>query len=120
MKICYVINSLDGGGGALPLPNVIGVMREAGHEVAVVSLMERDGRARPALEAADIPYTVIGGPRRRFLSTAIRLARIVRRTRPGGHGSRRSRGRQVAGVQFRSLRMVARAPPSISHLAPFT
>ena len=82
MKICYVINSLDGGGGALPLPNVIGVMRAAGHEVAVVSLMERDGRARPALDAAGIPYTVIGGPKRRFVSTAFRLAGIVRRTRP--------------------------------------
>lgn len=82
MKICYIINSLDGGGGALPLPNVIGVMRAAGHEVSVVSLMERDGRARPALEAAGIPYVVIGGPKRRIFSTAIRLARIVRATRP--------------------------------------
>lgn len=82
MRILYVINSLDGGGGALPLPHVIGVMRSAGHDVRVVSLMERDGRARPGLEAAGIPYEVIGGPRRRFVETALRLDRIVRRERP--------------------------------------
>jgi len=82
MRILYVINSLDGGGGALPLPRVVDVLRSAGHEVGVVSLMERDGRARPALEAAGITYEVIGGPRRRYLQTAQRLDRIVRRVRP--------------------------------------
>lgn len=82
MRILYVINSLDGGGGALPLPHVIGVMRDAGHDVHVVSLMERDGRARPVLEDAGIEYEVIGGPKRRFVETAWRLDRIVRRVRP--------------------------------------
>lgn len=82
MRILYVINSLDGGGGALPLPHIIGVMRAEGHEVYVVALMERDGRARPLLDAQAIPYEVIGGPKRRYLETAWRLDRIVRSWRP--------------------------------------
>ncbi|MFA7440821.1 MAG: glycosyltransferase [Sphingomonadaceae bacterium] len=82
MKILYIINSLDGGGGALPLPDVIDVMRDAGHAVLVVSLMERDGRARPLLSAAGIPYVVIGGAKRRFASTAIRLDKLIWEWRP--------------------------------------
>ncbi|WP_371424661.1 glycosyltransferase family 4 protein [Tardiphaga sp.] len=82
MKICYVINSLDGGGGALPVPNIVKVMRAAGHEVFVVALMERDGRARPALEAAATPYTVIGGARRAYVRTAVQLSGLVRGMAP--------------------------------------
>jgi len=82
MRILYVINSLDGGGGALPLPHIIRVMRANGHEVHVVALMERDGRARPLLDAQAIPYEVIGGPKRRYVETAWRLDRIVRVQRP--------------------------------------
>jgi len=82
MRISYVINSLDGGGAALPLVNVIGVMREAGHQVSVISLMERDGRARPWLDQAGIPYQVIGGSRRSFVGTSLRLHRALRAERP--------------------------------------
>ncbi|ATC24380.1 MULTISPECIES: glycosyltransferase [Caulobacter] len=82
MKICYVINSLDGGGGALPLPRILAVLRAAGHEVFVVSLMERDGLARPVLEATGTPYAVIGGAKRRFVRTALRLNRIVKTMAP--------------------------------------
>jgi len=82
MRILYVINSLDGGGGALPLPHIIGVMRAEGHDVHVVALMERDGRARPLLDAQAIPYEVIGGPKRRYVETAWRLDRIIRARRP--------------------------------------
>lgn len=82
MRILYVINSLDGGGAALPLADVIGVMRDAGHEVSVASLMERDGRARGRLEAAAIPYSVVGGRRRGTIRTAFRLDRLLARDRP--------------------------------------
>ena len=82
MRILYVINSLDGGGAALPLPDVIGLMRGAGHDVSVVSLMERDGRARPALDRAGIPYRVVGGARRDFVRPGVHLRRIVRAESP--------------------------------------
>lgn len=81
MRICYVINSLDGG-AAFPLPAIAGVLRTAGYDVVVVALMERDGRARAGLEASDIPYVVIGGATRRYAATALRLAAVVRAMRP--------------------------------------
>lgn len=82
MRILYVINSLDGGGAALPLLAVIGLMRAAGHEVRVVSLMERDGRGRAALDAAAIAYDVIGGARRAPLRSFVRLGRLADAWRP--------------------------------------
>lgn len=82
MKILYVINSLDGGGGALPLPRVLGLMRDAGHAVEVVALMRRDGRACAPLTAAGFPFTFLGGEQRRWLGPARRLYAHVRRTRP--------------------------------------
>lgn len=82
MRIAYIINSLDAGGGAFPVPSIIDVMRGQGHEVSVTALMQRDGLARAGLDQAGIPYQVIGGPRRRYLSTARRLDRILRDQKP--------------------------------------
>lgn len=82
MRILYVINSLDGGGGALPLPRVLGLMREAGHEVEVVALMRRDGRACEPLRAAGFRFSVLGGGERRWLAPAGRLYAHARAVRP--------------------------------------
>jgi glycosyltransferase involved in cell wall biosynthesis len=82
MRILYLINSLDGGGGALPLPHLVSVMRAAGHDVKVIALMERNGRAKSALDAAGIEHRLIGGAKRRYVSTALHLDRIVREHRP--------------------------------------
>ncbi|MXP26743.1 glycosyltransferase [Altererythrobacter indicus] len=82
MRILYVINSLDGGGGALPLVDILSSFRDAGHEAIVVSLMERDGRARPGVEAAGFEVQVIGGAQRRFVSTALTLDKIIRKRKP--------------------------------------
>ena len=76
MRIAYVINSLEGGGAALPIPRIIGVMREAGAEVAVFALQRRDGRALPSIEGARIPVRVRDGtgghlPALRWLDMAI-------------------------------------------------
>lgn len=77
-----MINSLDGGGGALPLPRVLGLMRETGHVVEVIALMRRDGRACEPLRAAGIPFTFVGGAERRWLAPAAGLYARVRALRP--------------------------------------
>lgn len=82
MSILYVINSLDGGGGALPLPRVLGLMRDAGHEVEVVALMRRDGRACEPLRAAGFRYSFVGAGERRWLAPAARLYAHARAVRP--------------------------------------
>lgn len=73
MKIGYIINSLDGGGAAHPVADVVGLMREQGHEVRVYALMQKDGLARGRLDAAGIPYEMLGGATRERLAAPLRL-----------------------------------------------
>ncbi len=51
MRIAYVINSVEGGGAALPVPAVTRVLRDAGEQVEVFVLTRRDERALPAMLA---------------------------------------------------------------------
>ena len=82
MKIGYIINSLDGGGAAQPVADVVGLMREQGHEVRVYALMQKDGLARGRLDAAGIPYEMLGGASRERLAAPLRLLGRLRRDPP--------------------------------------
>ena len=59
--IAYVINSVEGGGAALPMPSVLELLRREGFEVTVLALTGRDGRALPALAVAGIEVRVRDG-----------------------------------------------------------
>lgn len=61
MKIAYVINSLEGGGVALPVPAVTRVLRDAGAQVKVFALTRRDGRALSAMLADGLEVQVREG-----------------------------------------------------------
>ena len=61
MRIAYVINSLEGGGAALPVPAVARVLRNQGATVQVFALTRRDGRSMPSIEAAGLPVQVREG-----------------------------------------------------------
>ena len=55
MKIAYVINSLEGGGAALPVPAVTGMLRETGAEVRLFALSRRDvARIGPVATAENV------------------------------------------------------------------
>lgn len=82
MRICYLINSLDAGGVALPLPQIVGVMQEAGHEVEVIALVSRDGLGRRGLDAAGIPHRTLGGATRRLVAPAARVGVALVESRP--------------------------------------
>jgi len=60
-RIAYVINSVEGGGAAMPVPAIAGVLCEAGAEVAIFALTRRDGRAIAAMEANGLSVTVREG-----------------------------------------------------------
>ena len=49
MRIAYISAALEGSGGALPIPAVTRVLRNAGAHVEVFALTRRDGRALPAM-----------------------------------------------------------------------
>jgi glycosyltransferase involved in cell wall biosynthesis len=81
MRICYLINGLNGGGAALPLPEVLSLMRRAGHQVSLVALARQDGRSEARLREAGIDFRVLG-PERIGLRSFLRLLRLLRAERP--------------------------------------
>ncbi len=68
LRIAYVINSVEGGGAALPVPAVTRVLRAAGAEVALFALTRRDGRAIGPIEAARVEVRVRAGGERDHLA----------------------------------------------------
>lgn len=61
MRIAYVINSVEGGGAALPVPAVTRVLRDHGASVEVFALTRRDGRAVEAMTDAGLTVHVRPG-----------------------------------------------------------
>lgn len=74
MRIAYVINSMEGGGAAAPVPAVTRVLRDLGAEVRVFALTRRDGRALPAMVAAGLDPLVRPGGLRDHLAALRWLA----------------------------------------------
>ncbi len=64
VQIAYVINSLEGGGAALPLPDIAAALAQAGANVRVLALTLRDGRALEPLRRAGVPVEVRDGGER--------------------------------------------------------
>ncbi|OUJ11930.1 glycosyltransferase [Acetobacter okinawensis] len=64
MKIAYVINSVEGGGAASPVPAITQVMREAGHHVEVFALTRRDGLAIEPMHKAGLSVHIRPGTRK--------------------------------------------------------
>lgn len=62
MRIAYVINSLEGGGAASPVPALTQVMRAYGAQVRIFALSRRDGRALPAMEADGLSVECLDAP----------------------------------------------------------
>lgn len=81
MRVAYLINGLNGGGAALPVADVIGAIRAAGHPARVIALMRQDGRAESRLAAAGIDYRILG-PERLGARSLLRLLRELRRDPP--------------------------------------
>ena len=81
-RIAYVINSVEGGGAALPVPAVTDVLRRGGAEVKVFALTRRDGRALPAFAAASLDVDVRPGGEKDHLAAYRWLDRAMGEWRP--------------------------------------
>lgn len=77
-KVAYVINSLEGGGAALPVPAILEVLRGCGAEVRVLALARRDARALPAMEAAGLDVRIRDGGETDHLAAARWLTQELR------------------------------------------
>ena len=82
MRIAYIINSVEGGGAALPVPAIADVLRGAGAEVAIFALTRRDGRAIAAMEAAGLAVHVRSGGEKDHLAAYRWLDAEMARWRP--------------------------------------
>ncbi|MGD9665776.1 MAG: glycosyltransferase family 4 protein [Novosphingobium sp.] len=60
-RIAYVINSVEGGGAASPVPAVTGILRDCGAAVRIFALTRRDGKSLAAMEAAGLEPLVRDG-----------------------------------------------------------
>lgn len=61
LRIAYVINSLEGGGAASPVPAILSVLRDQGADVRLLALTRRNGKALPAIEEAGIETRIRPG-----------------------------------------------------------
>ena len=82
MRIAYVINSVEGGGAALPVPALAQVLRSEGIEVIVVALERRDGRALAPMRAAGLEVRVRDGSRADHAMAMRWLDRVIADVRP--------------------------------------
>lgn len=82
MRIHYLINGLNGGGAAFPIPDLVALMREQGHTVRVIALMPQDRKSCARLDAAGVGWELIGDGPRDFFASARALLRILREDRP--------------------------------------
>ncbi|SFF92477.1 Glycosyltransferase involved in cell wall bisynthesis [Novosphingobium sp. CF614] len=104
MRIAYVINSLEGGGAASPVPAIVRVLQGAGAQVRVLVLTRRNGKALPALEAAGVDVSIREGGEKDHLAALLWLQREMRAWRATHLWTSLSRATllgQVAGARLR-------------------
>jgi len=77
MKIAYVINSVEGGGAASPVPAVARVLTAHGAQVRILALTPRDGRGLPAMENAGLSVSVRAGGDRDHAAAGLWLDRQI-------------------------------------------
>ncbi|MET3665754.1 glycosyltransferase family 4 protein [Caulobacter sp. 1776] len=82
MRIFYVINSLEGGGAALPVPAVARALAAQGAKVEILALTRRDGRALAPMIREGLNVRVRPGGERDHLDALTWLDRIVAEERP--------------------------------------
>ena len=70
MRIAYVINSVEGGGAAFPVPAVCRVLTGLGAAVEVFALTRRNGRAVAAMQAAGLRVHIRDGGETDHLAAA--------------------------------------------------
>lgn len=77
-RIAYVVNSLEGGGAAFPIPRIGAVLAGCGAQVRVFALTLRDGRGLPPIERAGFDPVVRDGGERDHIAAARWLVRETR------------------------------------------
>lgn len=82
MRILYLINGLNGGGAAFPVPELIATAQRHGDTVKVVALMPQDRRAAERFDRAGLDWMLIGSGPTDLLPSFRKLLALLREDRP--------------------------------------
>ena len=82
MKIIYLVTMLDGFGAALPIADVVKVMKDLGHVVEVIAVIGKDSAACKRLGEAGIPYRFIGDRLHQHAKPLRKLLGVIRQEKP--------------------------------------
>lgn len=82
MRIAYIINSLEGGGAAFPIPSILSLMRDYGTDVKIFALTKKDGKALPAIHKASLPVSVREGGSKDHLQSLLWLSQQIHSYQP--------------------------------------
>lgn len=82
MRIHYLVNGLNGGGAAFPIPDLVACMQARGHRVQVLALAPQDGKSAARLTAAGIDWQLLAPAGASGLAVARALQQRVRADRP--------------------------------------
>ncbi len=82
MHIHYLINGLNGGGAAFPIPDLVACMKGHGHSVRVLALTRQDGKSAVRLDEAGIDWAVLDAGSGHWLTAAHTLDELLREDRP--------------------------------------
>lgn len=81
MRIVYLINGLNGGGAAFPVPALVATMQRRGHTVRVLALMAQDGRAGARFTDAGLDWALLPGGAVNVVRSFAALLHELRRER---------------------------------------
>lgn len=82
LRIVYLINSVEGGGAALPVPRIVQALASHGASVSVFALTRRDGRALQTFDRAGLPVIIRQGGERDHRAAFQWVGRILDEQRP--------------------------------------
>ncbi|MDI2112978.1 glycosyltransferase [Commensalibacter nepenthis] len=103
MRIAYIINSMEGGGAAFPIPAILSLMRDYGAEVKIFTLAQKDGKALPAIHKACLPVVVREGGLKDHIQSFLWLQQQLRTYQPTHLWTSLTRATllgQLAGLQL--------------------
>jgi glycosyltransferase involved in cell wall biosynthesis len=104
LRIAYIINSVEGGGAALPVPALATLLKTTGAEITVFALTRRDGRALAAMEQAGLEVRIRPGGRHDHANALGWLLRELRAWRPTHLWTSLTRATLLGQVAGRLLR----------------
>ena len=82
MRIAYIMNSVEGGGAALPVPAIVKALGKCGATVEIFVLTRRDGRALPAMTDAGLSLQIRDGGETDHFAALAWLDRKIAASRP--------------------------------------